>query len=60
DKCRVIGKPAEEWDDVASFKQYFKSDPIIEELYELQSQLVSLRTNLDKQEGHQLPYLDTR
>ena len=51
DKCRIIGKPAEEWDDVASFKQYFKSDPIIEELYELQSQLVSLRTNLDKQEG---------
>lgn len=51
DKCRIIGKPAEEWDDVASFKKYFKSDPIIEELYELQSQLVSLRTNLDKQEG---------
>ncbi|HBN9860450.1 TPA: sigma-54-dependent Fis family transcriptional regulator [Pseudomonas aeruginosa] len=51
DKCRVIGKPAEEWDDVASFKQHFKNDPIIEELYELQSQLVSLRTNLDKQEG---------
>lgn len=51
DKCRIIGKPAEEWDDVASFKQYFKNDPIIEELYELQSQLVSLRTNLDKQEG---------
>lgn len=51
DKCRIIGKPAEEWDDVASFKEYFKSDPIIEELYELQSQLVSLRTNLDKQEG---------
>jgi DNA-binding NtrC family response regulator len=51
DKCRVIGKPAEEWDDIASFKQYFKNDPIIEELYELQSQLVSLRTNLDKQEG---------
>ncbi len=51
DKCRVIGKPAEEWDDVASFKQYFKNDPIIEELYELQSQLLSLRTNLDKQEG---------
>ncbi|WP_312963595.1 sigma-54-dependent Fis family transcriptional regulator [Stutzerimonas nitrititolerans] len=51
DKCRVIGKPAEEWDDIASFKQYFKNEPIIEELYELQSQLVSLRTNLDKQEG---------
>lgn len=51
DKCRVIGKPAEEWEDAESFKQYFKSDPIIEELYELQSQLMSLRTHLDKQEG---------
>jgi DNA-binding NtrC family response regulator/predicted hydrocarbon binding protein len=51
DNCRVIGKPAEEWEDAESFKQYFKSDPIIEELYELQSQLMSLRTRLDKQEG---------
>lgn len=51
DKCRIIGKSAEEWDDNTAFKAYFKSDPIIEELYELQSQLVSLRTNLDKQAG---------
>ncbi|WP_079204049.1 sigma-54-dependent Fis family transcriptional regulator [Pseudomonas sp. CC6-YY-74] len=51
DKCRVVGKPAEEWDDAEAFKQYFKSDPIIEELYELQSQLASLRTSLQRQEG---------
>ncbi|MDH1536980.1 sigma-54-dependent Fis family transcriptional regulator [Pseudomonas chengduensis] len=51
DKCRIVGKPAEEWEDVESFKQYFKSDPIIEELYELQSQVASLRTSLHKQEG---------
>ncbi|WP_449101572.1 sigma 54-interacting transcriptional regulator [Pseudomonas veronii] len=51
DKCRVIGKPAEEWEDAEAFKQYFKSDPIIEELYELQSQVASLRTSLHKQEG---------
>nr|CAA56111.1 phhR [Pseudomonas putida] len=51
DKCRVIGKPSEEWEDAEAFKQYFKSDPIIEELYELQSQVASLRTSLHKQEG---------
>jgi len=51
DKCRIIGKSAEEWGDTSAFKAYFQSDPIIEELYDLQSQLVSLRTNLDKQAG---------
>ncbi|MBE7374507.1 sigma-54-dependent Fis family transcriptional regulator [Pseudomonas lopnurensis] len=51
DKCRIIGKTAEEWGDTSAFKVYFQSDPIIEELYDLQSQLVSLRTNLDKQAG---------
>lgn len=51
DTCRVIGKPAEEWEDAETFRQYFKSDPIIEELYELQSQLMSLRSNLDKRQG---------
>lgn len=51
DKCRIVGKPAEEWEDAASFKQYFRSDPIIEELYDLQSQLVSLRSSLEKQKG---------
>lgn len=51
DKCRIVGKLAEEWEDAEVFKQYFKSDPIIEELYELQSQLASLRTSLQRQEG---------
>jgi len=51
DKCRIIGKSAEEWGDTSAFKAYFQSDPIIEELYDLQSQLVSRRTNLDKQAG---------
>ena len=51
DRCRVIGKPAEEWDDVAEFKAYFKSDPVIEELYELQSQVATLRSRLHTQDG---------
>jgi len=51
DKCRVIGKTAEEWGDVSAFKAYFKSDPVIEELYELQSQVTTLRNRLQKQDG---------
>jgi len=51
ERCLIVGKPAEEWPDAAEFKKYFKADPIIEELYDLQSQLSSLRTSLEKQEG---------
>lgn len=51
DKCRVIGKTAEEWDDTDQFKTYFKSDPVIEELYELQSQVATLRSRLQTQDG---------
>jgi len=51
DKCRIIGKPAEEWDNTAEFKAYFKSDPIIEELYELQTQVAHLRHRLQKHNG---------
>ncbi|MFT6465447.1 sigma-54-dependent Fis family transcriptional regulator [Halopseudomonas pelagia] len=51
EKCLITGKPAEEWEDAEEFKQYFRSDPIIEELYDLQSQVSSLRTSLEKQQG---------
>lgn len=51
ERCIIIGKPAEEWENAAEFRRYFQADPIIEELYELQSQISSLRTSLAKQEG---------
>ncbi|MNF23390.1 Transcriptional regulatory protein ZraR [compost metagenome] len=51
DKCRVIGKTAEEWEDTAEFKAYFKNDPVIEELYELQSQVATLRSRLQTHDG---------
>lgn len=52
ERCIIIGKPADEWENAAQFRRYFQADPIIEELYELQSQISSLRTSLAKQEGH--------
>ncbi len=51
DKCMIVGKPAEEWEDTEEFTKYFKADPIIEELYDLQSQVSSLRSSLEKQQG---------
>ena len=51
EKCIIVGKPAEQWDDVEEFVRYFRADPIIEELYDLQSQVSSLRGSLEKQEG---------
>ena len=51
DKCRIVGKPAEEWEDAAEFSRYFRADAIIEELYDLQSQVSSLRSSLERQQG---------
>lgn len=51
EKCIIEGKPAEQWEDAEEFKRYFKADPIIEELYDLQAQLSSLRSSLQQQQG---------
>lgn len=46
--CLVVGKPAEEWEDAESYREYFQRTPIIEELYDLQSQISVLRHKVDK------------
>ena len=51
DRCLIIGKPAQDWEDHEEFAQYFKAEPIIEQLYSLQSQVNSLRSNLERQQG---------
>ncbi len=47
DQCLFEGKPATEWDDYQSYRNYFKTTPIIEELYDLQNQLSVLRHKID-------------
>ncbi|WP_449432151.1 sigma 54-interacting transcriptional regulator [Pseudomonas putida] len=49
--CRIIGKPAEQWDDAEDFMRYFQSDPIIEELRSLQLQVDTLNQRLDLRAG---------
>jgi DNA-binding NtrC family response regulator len=50
-QCRIIGKPAEEWDDAEAFMRYFQSDPIIDELRTLQIQVESLNQRLELRAG---------
>ncbi|VVO40339.1 sigma-54-dependent Fis family transcriptional regulator [Pseudomonas fluorescens] len=50
-QCRIIGKPAQEWEDAEAFMHYFQSDPIIEELRTLQIQVESLGERLDLRAG---------
>ncbi len=42
-RCFAVGKPAKEWPDHEEYKKYFENDSIIDQLYELQSQVTELR-----------------
>ncbi|WP_271410508.1 sigma-54-dependent Fis family transcriptional regulator [Pseudomonas sp. Q1-7] len=50
-RCRIIGKPVEEWEDAEAFLRYFQSDPIIDELQALQVQVADLRQRLEQDAG---------
>ena len=51
ERCRIIGKPVEEWEDADEFLRYFQSDPIIDELQALQVQVANIRQRLQLQAG---------
>ena len=44
--CRIVGKPAEEWDDAAEQMRYFNGQSIADQLIELQTQVVQLRSSI--------------
>lgn len=49
--CRIIGKPAEEWEDADAFMHYFQSDSIINELDMLKLQVESMNQRLELRGG---------
>jgi DNA-binding NtrC family response regulator len=49
--CRIIGRPAEEWDDVAEHQRFFTPESIAEQLIELQTQVVQLRSSIAEKEN---------
>lgn len=49
--CRIIGKPAEEWDDADEFMRYFQSTSILDELHTLQLQVENMNQRLQLRAG---------
>ncbi|MCM2357874.1 MAG: sigma 54-interacting transcriptional regulator [Geobacteraceae bacterium] len=48
--CRVIGKPLEEWEDAAEYTRLFNQESIAEQLIDLQTQVVQLRSAIGEKE----------
>lgn len=49
--CRIVGKPAEEWEDADAFMRYFQSDSIIDELHTLKLQVENMNQRLQLRAG---------
>jgi DNA-binding NtrC family response regulator len=49
--CRVIGKPLEEWEDAAEYTRLFNQESIAEQLIDLQTQVVQLRSAIAEKEN---------
>ncbi|ACM18517.1 aromatic catabolism-like sigma-54-dependent transcriptional regulator, XylR and V4R domain-containing [Geotalea daltonii FRC-32] len=48
--CRIIGKPIDEWEDATDYMRLFNRESIAEQLMDLQTQVVQLRSAINKKE----------
>ncbi|WP_306535905.1 sigma-54-dependent Fis family transcriptional regulator [Geobacter sp.] len=48
--CRIIGKPIEEWEDAADYIRIFNQESIADQLIDLQTQVVQLRSAINEKE----------
>ncbi len=48
--CRIIGKPIEEWEDASEYKHFFNRESIADQLFDLQTQVVQLRSSIGEKE----------
>ncbi|BAL27011.1 sigma-54-dependent Fis family transcriptional regulator [Azoarcus sp. KH32C] len=51
ESCRIVGKPIEEWGDADEHMRYFAPDPIVDQLIDLQTQVVQLRSTIAEKEN---------
>ncbi|AYH44597.1 sigma-54-dependent Fis family transcriptional regulator [Azoarcus sp. DN11] len=51
ESCRIVGKPIEEWEDADEHMRYFAPDPIADQLIDLQTQIVQLRSTIAEKEN---------
>lgn len=57
--CRIVGKPAEEWEDQADIERLLLPDPIAEELFALRSELTELRETVHAAQPNQSAILNS-
>ncbi len=50
DNCRIVGKPVEEWEDAADHMRFFNPESIADQLFDLQTQVVQLRSTIGEKE----------
>ena len=50
ENCRIIGKPSEEWEDGAEYMRFFNRESIADQLIDLQTQVVQLRSAINEKE----------
>jgi DNA-binding NtrC family response regulator len=48
--CRIVGKPIEEWDDASEYRHFANREPIADQLLELQTEVVRLRSTIGEME----------
>jgi DNA-binding NtrC family response regulator len=48
--CRIVGKPIEEWEDATEYKHFFNRESIADRLFDLQTQVVQLRSTIGEKE----------
>ncbi|MDP3671634.1 MAG: sigma 54-interacting transcriptional regulator [Telluria sp.] len=48
--CRIIGKPIEQWEDASEYAHFFNRESIADQLIDLQTQVVQLRSSISEKE----------
>ena len=48
--CRIVGKPIEEWEDAGAYLRIFNKESIVDQLIDLQTQVVQLRSVINEKE----------
>ena len=48
--CRIVGKPIEEWEDAGEYKHFLNRESIADQLFDLQTQVVQLRSSIGEKE----------
>jgi DNA-binding NtrC family response regulator len=48
--CRIVGKPLDEWEDATEYKHFLNRESIADQLFDLQTQVVQLRSTIGEKE----------